>query len=66
MWPKTHSSDTGTCAGTLQRSKLDLFQAFTPARTADRFSHLAKQMIEFRPGKSILQTIFAYINCTML
>lgn len=34
----------------------------TPAYTADRFSHLAKQMIEFTSGKFILKMIFASIN----
>lgn len=35
-----------------------IFQALTPACTADRFSHLAKQMIEFAPGKSIFRNDF--------
>lgn len=43
-----------------------IFQALTPAHTADRFSHLAEQMIGFATGKSILEIFFACINCMML
>lgn len=43
-----------------------IFQALTPVCTADRFSHLAKEMIDFAHGKSILEIILECMNGTML